>query len=229
MKEKSVPRAAVFGMKDSRSPVIWMHMEHERAAGLAERIADTPVTVIAVEGIDWSSDLTPWPAASIFREQPDFGGGGEAYLKQLTEEIVLKTEAEHGLAPCERWIGGYSLAGMFALWAALWSPLFSGVMSASGSLWYDGFVPYVRRSDRVPEIVCCSLGDRERHGRNKAFSSIEDCTRKVVEILASKGAKVDFAMEAGGHFDDPEGRMERGIRRMLAIRSNYLENRKLFV
>lgn len=212
MNGSGMPRAAAFGVKNPRDPVLWLHMAHEDARALAGRLADADVTIAAVEGVDWNHDLTPWPSRSIFCGRPDFGGGGEAHLHRLTHETIPQTEARFGLQPSSRWIGGYSLAGLFALWVALRSEMFTAAASVSGSVWYEGFVSFVCNADRLPGAAYLSVGDREKLGRNAAFRCIEDRTREVERILAQRGVRTVFEINPGGHFDDPVGRVERAVR-----------------
>ena len=134
------------------------------------------------------------------------------HLRCLSEKIMPETEEIYGLRPLQRWIGGYSLAGLFALWAALRSEMFTGAASVSGSMWYEGFVPFVCNAERLPGSVYLSVGDREKLGRNAAFRSIEDRTCEVEHILARRGVRTVFEINPGGHFDDPLGRMERAVR-----------------
>ena len=41
------------------------------------------------------------------------------------------------------YLGGYSLAGLFALWAAYQTDVFSDVAAASPSMWFPGFTGYM--------------------------------------------------------------------------------------
>lgn len=166
-------------------------------------------TVVCVEELDWNRDLTPWPAKSVFRGQPDFGGGAAQTLRRLTDEIMPTVEAD--LQPTNRIIAGYSLAGLFAVYAALETELFQAAASVSGSMWYPGFADYVGRKERVPKFVYFSVGDRERFGRNAAFHSIEDCTQRICTHLAARGAETVFEFNPGGHFCDVDARMRRAF------------------
>lgn len=166
-------------------------------------------TVVCMEGLDWNRDLTPWPEKAVFRGQPDFGGGAAQTLQRLTEEILPAVEAD--LQPTTRIIAGYSLAGLFAVYAALETELFQAAASVSGSMWYPGFADHVDQKKRVPKLVYFSVGDRERLGRNAAFHSIEDCTRRICDRLAANGAKTVFEFNPGGHFCDVDARMHRAF------------------
>ena len=188
-----------------RVPAVYVHMSAEEAGALA----DERWSVVAIDGADWGCDLTPWPAKAVFRGQPNFAGGADAHLKRLTERIVPMVE--HVLKPRSRMLAGYSLAGLFAVYAALQSEMFPLVASASGSMWYPDFEAFAEQSGRVPDCVYFSVGEREKLGRNAAFRSIEDCTKRVCSLLESRGARTVFELNPGGHFDDPAGRMRRAV------------------
>lgn len=192
------------------APTLVAHLS--RAEG--EALETGEWTLICIDGADWNRDLTPWPAKAAFRGQPDFAGGAKAHLKRLMDEIL--PAAEEGLRPPGRSIMGYSLAGMFALYAALETDAFDSVASVSGSLWYPGFAEYVEAGAAGrPEFAYFSVGDREKLGRNAAFHSIEENTLRIVGALRGRGAEAMFERNPGGHFTDPQGRMARAVKQMM--------------
>lgn len=198
--------ACFAGRRDA--PAVYLHIEAEECACLAERVGDLGWTLIAVD-CDWNRDMTPWPAKAVFPGSGDFGGGAQAHLARLLD---LLPEAERGLCPSARYLAGYSLAGLFAAWAATQTDAFDGIASVSGSMWYPGFAAAVEKSH--PRVQCAyfSVGDRERLGRNPAFHTIEEDTERVRARYASCGARTAFGRNPGNHFQDPIGRMERAIR-----------------
>ena len=120
-------------------------------------------------------------------------------------------------------IAGYSLAGLFALWAAWNSGYFRRVASVSGSLWYPGFTDYIR--DNAPKSGCgektglekayFSLGDRESRTRHPLMSRVDACTAEVVERVRSYGIETTFEWNPGNHFDHPDLRMARALAWLL--------------
>ena len=189
--------------------VIYLHANPEEAAGISEM---TGAALVSIDGIDWNYDLTPWPGKTVFRGQPDFGGGAQAHLDRLAKEIIPFAEVQMDRRPSRRMIAGYSLAGMFAVYAAQETELFDGVASVSGSLWYDGFSGYVKSKKPTVGRAYFSVGDREKLGRNRAFRSIEDRTREMEEYFRSNGCRTAFELNPGGHFDDPSGRLAKAVR-----------------
>ena len=185
-------------------------MDAEETRALYERLREPKPVLIGVSGANWNDAFTPWPAPAVFRGQTDFGGGADAFLKRLTEEILPEAETALSIAPKRRMLVGYSLAGLFAMYAAGLGA-FDEAASVSGSMWYENFLPWLENAPAAPKRAYFSVGEREKEGRNRAFRTIEDCTRRAAEILHARGAQTLFERNPGGHFDDPTGRMARAI------------------
>ena len=148
-------RVRTFG---AGGPVIWMVCDFDLAVQVSDLLPEGAATVAAVEGVDWNRELTPWPAPPVARGQPDFGGGADALLGELAGRILPEVEAE--LRPSARWIAGYSLAGLFAVYAALSTRLFARVASVSGSMWYPGFSDWVAAGAHSLEEGAAARGVR---------------------------------------------------------------------
>lgn len=188
----------------------------DRAAELFERSGAAAVYVSASR---WQDDLSPWQAEPVFRGGERFGGNAGRFLSALTEKILPEAENELGgpdAITC-RIAAGYSLAGLFAAYAPFVSDIFDGIVSASGSMWFDGFCGFVSSSPfvKIPRAAYFSVGDREKKARNARMAAVEDCTAAVAAAFREKGADTVFELNAGGHFDDPEGRLVRGIGTVL--------------
>ena len=114
-------------------------------------------------------------------------------------------------------IAGYSLAGLFALWAAWNSGYFRRVASVSGSLWYPGFTEYIRdNAPRTPlERAYFLLGDKESRTRHPLMGQVGTCTSTIVESVRSRCPDTIFEWNSGNHFDHPDLRMARAITRLL--------------
>ncbi len=112
-----------------------------------------------------------------------------------------------------RIIAGYSLAGLFALWAQARSTTLDRVASASGSLWYPGFARFVQESAmaRPPECVFISLGKKETKTPSRLLRNVAHGTDEVVASLRGKGIPTHFVLNPGNHFKEPALRMARGI------------------
>ena len=166
-----------------------------------------PCTILTIDGFDWDDALTPWPAESVFKGRMFTGHADEltAYVESLP---ILKKQWRN------KWIGGYSLAGLFSLYFCTKTDLFDGCISCSGSLWYDGFMKYLETYPVHCPHVYLSLGDREKHTKNQRMRTVEDCHRKAEGIISSY-CDCTFELNEGNHFRDPGGRMTKGIQWMM--------------
>ena len=83
---------------------------------------------------------------------------------------------EKQIAGISRWrgIAGYSLAGLFALYAIYQTDLFSHVGSMSESLWFPGMKEYIFSHEPKcrPDCMYFSLGDKESKTRNTVLKSV---------------------------------------------------------
>lgn len=207
--------AAIFHMGSLRDcPVIYTHLSYDTAEAVAKLLIDTKIVLIALEGADWDRDLTPWPAKRAFRGGNDFSGGADTYLRELTENIIPTAEKTLGIVPSSRMILGYSLAGMFSLYALYRTELFDCAASVSGSLWYDGFIEFLQENQPVllPKRVYFSLGDRESVTKNRRLAAVEDCTAEAEQIMRTPGVKTIFELNPGNHFADVPERIAKAIR-----------------
>ena len=197
---------------------VYVLLGGETFEALAGGLTDRGAAVFGVSGMHWN-DLSPWPAPPVFRDE-GFTGRADAVLASL-EQVVAACDsrlAGSGIEPPrERILGGYSLAGLFAVWSGFHTRSFTRVMSASGSLWFDGFTDWMaaRMADFTPSAVYLSLGDREYRARNPRMARVEDATRACEELLRKRGVPVTLQMNPGGHFQDPEGRMLKGLQYLM--------------
>lgn len=112
------------------------------------------------------------------------------------------------------------MAGLFALYAAFQTMKFNKVVSASGALWYPGFVDYVRVNAflKRPENIYLSVGSKESKTRHKYIHNVENATKEITEIFHSRGIETVFELNPGNHFTEPELRMAKGIRNVIGIK-----------
>ena len=197
-----------------KCPVVYIHITDEEAQAVAELQGEAKFVLVALDGVDWNDDLSPWPASKAFRGGNDFSGGADAYLKKLTEDIVPAVEKNLAFTPHSRAIAGYSLAGLFAIYALYRTDIFSRAASVSGSLWYDGFLDFLEQSSpiRMPEKVYFSLGDRESKIKNPRFALVDKCTVREYNIMQSLGANTLFEWNSGNHYADVPERIAKGLR-----------------
>ena len=201
--------------EDAAAPVLYTVSE---AAEARELFASLPIprpTLICIDGVDWDRDLSPWPAEKVFRGGADFSGGADAFLQVLLQDIL--PAAEENLSPAWRGVFGYSLAGLFSLWALTKTDAFARCASVSGSLWFDGFVEYLSAHPLLgtPERVYLSLGDKEEKAKNPRMQRVRVATEQARDIITKQGVPCAFELNPGGHFQDPLGRQKRAVLALL--------------
>ena len=93
---------------------------------LLGNVADnSPVQVpesasLVTVGIDlWEQNFSPWCASRVFAKGPNFGDGAQKTLDTLIDQIIPWAESELTEPPTYRVLVGYSLAGLFSLWAGV--------------------------------------------------------------------------------------------------------------
>ena len=194
-------------------PVIYIHADAEAMSELLSLLGERRIILAAVEEVDWEADLSPWPAPKAFRGGVEFTGGADAYLSEFTEEIVPAVEETLGFSPRHRILAGYSMAGLFAIYALYRTDIFNRAVSVSGSLWYDGFLDFIKdnRPVRQPDRVYFSLGDHEAVTRNQRLAAVQDCTAQAEQHMRNMGVTTVFELNAGNHFADVGQRIAKGL------------------
>ncbi len=169
--------------------------------------------LLAIGGVDWNRELSPWPAKRCFKGGEDFAGEAPLFLRSLLE-LLPKAETALNWRPARRVIAGYSLAGLFSLWAFCETDAFAAAVSASGSLWFDDFHDYL--SSHLPQrpesAVYLSLGDAEEKTRNPRLAAVGERTRSAHALLLSRGLTAALEWNPGGHFQNPPARLRQGVR-----------------
>lgn len=189
-------------------PVVFVNCDHHEGDDLWALLPHDKLILVCLEGFDWQRDLSPWPA-SVFK-QNDFGGQADAYLAQL--ETLIPTILQDLDAPGECVLAGYSLAGLFALYAMYQTTLFTRIVSASGSVWFPDFVDYARSHKVSPDIthIYLSLGDKEAKSRHPLMKTVQECSETLYQLY-QKEHQCIFEMNPGNHFKDSEKRLAQGI------------------
>ena len=149
--------------------------------------------LIALKVNDWNHDLSPWNAPAVFGNE-DFGDGAADTLEE-----VLSLCADDGR---KYYIGGYSLAGLFALWASAQTDRFAGVAAASPSVWFPQFLENIEETKPLCKTVYLSLGDREEKTRNPVMATVGDKIRELHSFLEKQGYDTILEWNEGNHFKD---------------------------
>lgn len=155
---------------------------------------------------DWNNDLSPWNAPPVFGKN-GFGDGAAKTLDQILQHCGDRSKTY--------FIGGYSLAGLFSLWAAFQTDLFEGVAAASPSVWFPGFSDFVKANNISCGSVYLSLGDREEQTRNPVMATVGDRIRDIHETLSERGVECVLEMNEGNHFKDADLRTAKAFSWLL--------------
>ena len=197
----------IFGNPDANVVLIQPVDDHDLAwieketAAIAEN-SDTDFQLIAVKVHDWNKDLSPWEAPPVFGKESFGNGAGE------TLEKILEICTDPGRT---YYIGGYSLAALFALWAACQTDVFRGVAAASPSAWFPGFTDYMKEHGLQTDAVYLSLGDKEEKTRNQVMATVGVRIREMHALLEERGVNCVLEWNKGNHFKDADLRTARAF------------------
>ena len=199
------------------SPLLILHCfseEEEAVVKLLQGQEYFSFPLLCINNLEWQKDMCPWDSPALLNKEKDFIGGADEYLSLLEKKIIPKAVEILGEEPTYYALAGYSLAGLFALYAVYRSSLFSRIASVSGSLWYPDFVSFAKEKKMLSkaERLYISLGTEEARTMHAVLSTIERKTRELVEHYQSSGYCVKFEQNPGNHFCEVEQRIEKGIR-----------------
>lgn len=191
-----------------------MPMEQEAYGAIYKQaVEDTsPFTMVVyeIESTQWNNNLSPWP----YKEEKgrmQFGGQAQVLLETLQQELIPKLDLQEGAKIS---LAGYSLAGLFALWAVKQGS-FAGAISCSGSIWYPGFLDWMKEHSFAHSVrIYLSLGDKEEKTRNPLMAAVGDATRDLAKLFEEdqKISMSTLEWNPGNHFANPSERMLRGIK-----------------
>ncbi len=196
-----------YGDPDAETVLIQMADDHDlerigTEAAEIRKLTDTGFYLIAVKVRNWNADLSPWPAPAVYGKD-DFGNGAADMLAE-----VLKYTGDKGRT---YYIGGYSLAGLFALWAVYQTDVFRGAAAASPSVWFPGFTDYMRNNTIHAGSVYLSLGDKEEKTRNPVMATVSSRIREAHEVLKGQGVNTVLEWNQGNHFMDADIRTAKAF------------------
>ena len=187
-----------YGTKDAAFVLLQMVDEHdltsiEEETALIRESTGADFRLIACRVHDWNTELSPWEAPAVFGRQ-DFGSGAKDTLRAIIPLCEDRTKSY-----C---IGGYSLAGLFALWAAGQTNIFRGTAAASPSVWFPGFTDYLAGQALKSRDVYLSLGDKEEKTKNPVMAAVADRIRDTYALLTEQGVNCTLEWNPGNHFRD---------------------------
>ena len=175
-----------------------------------EALAPRPFLLVTIGLEDWTLDLMPWPDGNISRD-PEAGKHGQETLDFILRDLLPELERRYGPRPVI--LGGYSLGGLFALWASTRTDRFPAIAAASPSVWIHGWLPFAKKNRPMAEAVYLSLGDREEYVKNQAIARVGDNLRAYYEMLRNQPGpeQCTLVWEEGGHFNENACRLARAF------------------
>ncbi len=196
-----------FGNKNADIVLVQAVDEHdlemlEKEISEIRQRTDKDFLLTAFKVKDWNKDLSPWKAPAVFRKD-DFGDGAGGTLKEILKYC-------HDSAKTY-FIGGYSLAGLFSLWAVHQTDEFKGVAAVSPSMWFPGFGDFMKENGIRCENVYLSLGDKEEKARNPVMATVGDKIRWAEAYLKEKNINCVLEWNSGNHFRDADLRTAKGF------------------
>jgi len=185
-----------YGIPGSDNVLIQMVDDHDLEVIESQikhicRLFGTDFLLVALKVNNWMKDLSP-------------GEGSEETLKK-----VLEVASEY--SGKNLYIGGYSLAGLFALWAAYNTDVFSAVAAASPSVWFPGFDEYVQKNRIHAGAVYLSLGDKEEKTRNQLMATVGTKIRTLYDTYRADNINCVLEWNNGGHFTEPDLRTAKAF------------------
>lgn len=166
--------------------------------------------IVFFDTVEWAKALMPWQDEAVSRNE-EVGKHAQDTLVYIEESLVPWLHERFGKLPCI--IGGYSLGGLFALWAARQSAAFCAVAAASPSLWIKGWADFADNRSLNAQLAYVSLGNREEHCRNQCMARIGDCVRHEHLTLANQIGSSATTLEwnSGGHFGNEAERTAKAF------------------
>lgn len=203
-----------FGNEKSSNVLIQPVDDHdlgliEREIKMIQELSGNDFHLVAVKIEEWNKDLAPWCSPAVFGNE-DFGDGAADTLEAIAAMCTDSSKTYY--------LGGYSLAGLFSLWAAYQTDLFSGIAATSPSVWFPGFSDYIKERKILTPAVYLSLGDREEKTKNPVMCTIGDCIRQTYDSIKVQGIPCMLERNEGNHFKDVDNRCAKAFSWVLILR-----------
>lgn len=210
----------IYPSADKNSPVIYLNTvssESEAVLGELKRIDCPDFSLVVISNLEWNHDMAPWDIPPISHGDTPCTGGADTYMDLLVNEIIPQAEKSlNGVS--WRGIAGYSLAGLFAVYAMYRTDAFSHIASMSGSFWFPDFKEYAMSHEplKYPEHLYFSLGDKEYKTRNPYLKAVQANIEELVDFYRKQQIDIAFRLNAGSHFTEPVRRSAMGIGWLLS-------------
>ena len=169
--------------------ILWVMYPHRgdelehTADSIRELVGEEQFTLVAIQIDDWNRDLSPWRSDEV---DGSFAGEAGRTLDYIEQQVIPQLDIQ-SQANRPLYIMGYSLAGLFALWAMYQTDIFAGC------------VTYI------------SLGGKESRTSDRLMATVADRTKEICELL-KKDNDVIYEINPGGHFADSGKRLAKAVK-----------------
>ena len=213
-------RVCLYQLVQGSVPLVYSIDYHENGQLLLEacrQVDCSGFNLVTISGLHWNQELSPWPIGTVVSKDDKFTGEASDWLALLTAEVVPQVERLLDAPPSWRLLAGYSMAGLFAVWTAFQTDLFTRVLSASGSMWYPGWLEYAREHELAAPLqgAYLSVGEQESTARNAVLQTVGERTRAMAALLAERGIPSKFELNPGNHFKNPPLRVAKGLKWLM--------------
>ena len=196
-----------YGNPSSKTVLLQPVFDHDlstldREVAAIQELSGNDFHLIALKVDNWNDDLSPWEAPAVFKNE-GFGGNARKTIEGIID--IVDDPAKTYI------IGGYSLAALFSLWAAYQTDRCVAVAAASPSVWFPGFVEYMKVNEIKAKRVYLSLGNREEKTHNPVMATVGDRIRECSELLNTAGTDCILEWNQGNHFKEPEIRTAKAF------------------
>jgi predicted alpha/beta superfamily hydrolase len=204
-----------FGNKESGNILIQMVGDYDlsfidsEVEIIKDLKGDDDFYLIAFKVDNWNDDLSPWKSVPYFGEDA-FAGNAETTLKKLLDYIDENVLKNRNKDEIKLYIGGYSLAALFALWSVYQTDIFSGVAAASPSMWFPGFYEYLKSNEIKTKSVYLSLGKAEKTVKRDDDRLVGDLLEELHQSYINE-VECKLHWNDGGHFWKPDSRVAKAF------------------
>ncbi|WP_160678262.1 alpha/beta hydrolase-fold protein [Clostridium sp. C8-1-8] len=161
------------------------------------------VIIVGIESNNRIDEYTPWKAKALDSKFKDFGGKGKEYLDFILRDLKPYIEEKYDTSTSYEDCGilGASLGGLISLYAAYSYPKQFGKIGAiSPSLWYEGFLEFMKEKKLATENrkMYLDVGSKEGIGKSSVQKYMVQNIKIAYDILNAKGfteASLKFLIE----------------------------------
>ena len=141
----------------------------QREVELIAQTSGNGFAIVFFDSVEWARALMPWADNAVSRDA-EVGRHALDTLRFIEHTLLPWLRERFGALPCI--IGGYSLGGLFALWAARNTDAFAAVAAASPSLWIKGWGEYAAAHPILsPKATILALASGKSRAQNSKLKT----------------------------------------------------------